>query len=277
MQQPSAGLDGILYRHEHFTSRHIPPRHVDVWCPPGYGCASDRYPVIYMHDGQNLFDSALASSGVDWGMDVSVTRLMREKVIGGALVVGIWNTAHRRREYMPQQPLMTPQGTALRHQFEQTHGGPPVSDAYLRFVVEEVKPSIDATYRTMPDREQTFMMGSSMGGLISLYAVCRYSRVFGGAGCLSTHWPIGESLVLEYLGHALPPPGSHKIYFDYGTGTLDAGYEPHQQQMDALMITAGYEHGENWMTQKFVGAEHSERAWRARVHIPLRFLLAERV
>jgi hypothetical protein len=99
--------------------------------------------------------------------------------------------------------------------------------------------------------------------------------VFQGAGCLSTHWPAGEDILIAYLRKVLPRPGKHKIYFDYGTETLDASYEMYQKQADQVMRAAGYKEGQDWVTYKFAGAEHSERAWRERVHIPLAFLLGE--
>ena len=93
------------------------------------------------------------------------------------------------------------------------------SDHYLRFIVEELKPYVDAHYRTLPDQHNTFIMGSSMGGLISLYAMCEYPHVFGGAGCVSTHFPIGRGIALKYMQDNLPDPKTHKFYFDYGTRT----------------------------------------------------------
>jgi enterochelin esterase-like enzyme len=110
------------------------------------------------------------------------------------------------------------------------------SDSYLRFIVEEVKPYIDKTYPTISDRDNTFIAGSSMGGLISMYAICEYPEIFGGAACLSTHWPgimpmdnnpIPESF-FSYMEQNLPDPQNHKLYFDYGTETLDAYYLPYQ-------------------------------------------------
>jgi predicted alpha/beta superfamily hydrolase len=114
-----------------------------------------------------------------------------------------------------------------------------------------------------------------MGGLISLYAVCQYPQVFGGAGCVSTHWVAGENLMVDYFGAVLPNPIDHRLYFDYGTETADAAYEPFQLRMDQHLAARGYEREKNWITRKFDGAEHSERAWRARVHLPLEFLLKE--
>lgn len=271
---PLSDGSGLIYRFANFDSNFVSARHVDVWLPPGYAEATgERYPVIYMHDGQNLFDPACAYGGVDWGMDEALAKLSREEGLPPAIVVGVWNSPIRWREYMPQKPLGVPQAEALRQQFSEQQGGEPVSDRYLRFLVDELKAFIDASYRTRPGRASTFVMGSSMGGLVSLYALCEYPEVFGGAGCISTHWPAGGEVLVDALGAALPSPGAHRLYFDYGTETLDASYEPFQGRMDTHLRAAGYREGGDWMTRKFPGAEHCEKSWRERVHIPLRFLL----
>ncbi len=263
-------------RHADFASRHISPRHVDIWLPPAYEAAPEvRYPVIYLHDGQNLFDPASSFIGVDWGMDEAMRRVIRDENLPGAILVGIWNSPLRLREYMPGKPLWSPDGSTLRAEFVREAKGDPLSDAYLRFLIEELKPFVDATYRTLPEPSHTSIMGSSMGGLISLYALLEHPEIFGGAGCLSTHWPIGRELMVDALGAALPGAGQHRLYFDFGTETLDAAYEPYQHRMDEWLRKAGYEAGQDWVTRKCVGAEHSERAWRARVHIPLEFLLRQ--
>jgi predicted alpha/beta superfamily hydrolase len=265
---------GTLDRHPDFPSRFVEPRHVDVWLPPGYNPAGDaRYPVVYMHDGQNLFEPPRSLSGADWGIDKALVRLVEAGQTRGAIVVGVWCTEQRVLEYMPQKALASPEAG---QRFAQMCGGEPGSDDYLRFLVHEVKPFVDAHYRTLPEREHTSVMGSSMGGLISLYALCEVPDVFAGAGCLSTHWPIGDGAVIDYLRRALPPPDAHRFYFDYGTETLDAEYEAYQQQADEVLRAAGYREGVDWLTLKFPGAEHSERAWRERVHIPLLFLLEGR-
>jgi predicted alpha/beta superfamily hydrolase len=116
-------------------------------------------------------------------------------------------------------------------------------------------------------------MGSSMGGLISLYALAEYPRVFGGVGAVSTHWPAGEGIVIDWLATQLPRAGAHRVYFDFGTATLDAQYPPYQARMDALMPGLGYRTGRDWLTRRFEGAEHNEAAWKARLDVPLRFLL----
>jgi len=146
--------------------------------------------------------------------------------------------------------------------------------------IAEILPFIDKTYSTRKEKENTFIAGSSMGGLISMYAMCEYPEVFGGAACLSTHWPgtfeIENNPIpnafINYLKTNLPDSKSHKFYFDFGTGTLDAMYPPLQAKVDEVMQTKGYTNN-NWITQKIEGAEHSENAWRVRLHIPFEFLL----
>lgn len=266
---------GILQRHADFPSRYVPARHIDVWCPPDYAANATRYPVLYMHDGQNLFLPGQSFGGEPWAVDTAIVRLMDETKIPGVIIVGVWNVISRWGEYLPQKPADTPEGRAIAAQFPDRLPSTVYSDAYLKFLVEEVKPFIDATYRTQPDQAHTFVMGSSMGGLISLYAICEYPQVFGGAGCVSTHWVAGENLMVDYFGGVLPDPLDHRLYFDYGTETADAAYEPFQLRMDQHLAARGYEREKNWMTRKFDGAEHSERAWRERVHLPLEFLLKE--
>lgn len=257
-----------------FSSNNVPSRQVDVWLPPAYEVHSDqRYPVLYMHDGQNLFDPATSTHQIDWGIDEAMEQLNADGRVPPTIVVGVWNTAKRWHEYMPQRPFATPASLEVLRSMGPDWAEGPQSDAYLRFLTQELKPFIDATYRTRPEREATTIMGSSMGGLISLYALCEYPDVFAAAGCVSTHWPAGEGIVLDYLAQALPTPGRHKLYFDYGTEELDALYEPYQQRADVILAAAGYTPEQDWITRKFPGANHSERAWRERVHIPLTFLL----
>jgi predicted alpha/beta superfamily hydrolase len=164
---------------------------------------------------------------------------------------------------------------------EGQEGGGPESREYLRFIVEELKPFVDANYRTSTGRDETFLMGSSMGGLISLYAAIQDPEIFSAAACLSTHWPLhvdkndiqATEAFIGYLEGAMPPPGTSRFYFDFGTLGLDEHYEPHQRLIDDMMRRLGYAEGSDWITRKFEGAAHNEPAWRERVDVPLRFLL----
>jgi len=270
------GVTGTVDLIEDFQAGDLKSRHLEIWLPPSYAKdSSKRYPVLYMHDGQNLFDPERANFGVDWGIDEAMTRLIAEGVVREAIVVGNWSTPDRFSEYMPQGAV----NVDTIEKYRKTHpnlGWDAVkSDQYLEFLVDRLKPWIDENYRTLQGKDNSFIMGSSMGGLISAYAISKYPDVFGAAACVSTHTPLGDGLIVEYLGSNLPDPSSHRIYFDYGTETLDHNYEGYQKRLDAIGYARGYVEGENWRSLKFEGHEHSERAWRARVHIPLIFLLGK--
>jgi len=286
-QVPQASA-GQLKHFDSFRSAFVAARNVDVWLPDGYN-PENKYAVLYMHDGQMLFDSSINWNKQEWGVDETVNRLMKEQKIKDCIVVGIWNTGTgRHADYLPQKPFETltkAQQDSLY--FSSKAHGPAIfngnkirSDNYLQFLVKELKPFIDSNFSTLKDQSNTFIAGSSMGGLISMYAICEYPTVFGGAACLSTHWP-GifatannplPAVFLKYLKLHLPSPANHKIYFDYGDATLDSMYKPYQQKADAIMKQKGYSKN-HWLTKFFKGANHSEAAWRERFDIPLLFLM----
>lgn len=279
---PPLGVTGTVRKHDGFTSEQVGPRNVHVWLPPSYESEPKRrYAVIYANDGQNQFDPKLSFLGVDWGLDETMTRLIGEGKVREAIVVAVWNTPKRLQEYLPAKAVRAANGTPKHDllvkelsKFGQSFNDDDLlSDQYLAFIVRELKPFIDKGYRTRPGRGDTFMMGSSAGALISLYAISEYPNVFGGAACMSTHWPLADGLLADYFADRLPDPATHRIYFDFGTETLDKGYEPYQVRVDAAMEKRGYRKGKNWLTRKFEGHEHSERAWRKRVQFPLEFLL----
>jgi len=271
---PTPAADGgRIERHPAFPSEKVPPRDVAVWLPPGYDADKNaRFPVIYMHDGQNLFDPATSFGGVPWAVDAAMTRLIRSGKSGGAIIVGIANTSARSAEYFPQKATRAVAIGDVPGLYHTTRDAIR-SDAYLAFIVRELKPFIDRTYRTSPAREHTFVAGSSMGGLISAYAVLEYPEVFGGAACLSMPWHVADGAVIDTLSRSLPAPGRHRFYFDRGTEGIDAAFAAAQERVDEVMRAAGYTPGRDWVTHVFTGTEHSERAWSERMHIPLEFLL----
>jgi enterochelin esterase-like enzyme len=278
---------GTIKRHENFSSSYVTSRHVDVWLPPGYS-PGKRYAVLYMHDGQMLFDSAHNWNKQEWGVDETLTSLLAEGKIKNVIVVGVWNGGiTRHADYFPERPyegLTQAEKDTVTAQLQRAARTKdffkPVSDNYLKFLVTELKPFIDKTYATLIGPEDTYIAGSSMGGLISMYAICEYPDVFGGAACLSTHWPGLFSMennpvpdaFIHYLATHLPNPVSHKFYFDYGDQTLDALYPPLQKRADDVMKANGFKAG-SWRTEFFPGEEHSEKAWSKRLAIPLQFLL----
>lgn len=155
-----------------------PKRHVEIWLPPGYDDnPTTRYPVLYMHDGQNLFDPRIANTGVDWGVDEAVVKLVNQGVIPPIIVVGVWSTSARSKEYSPW------------------HDAPD----YARFLIEELMPRVNREFRTRTGPENTAAMGSSMGGLLSFYLVTHHPETFGACGCMSTHFPLSEDVAARFL------------------------------------------------------------------------------
>jgi enterochelin esterase-like enzyme len=281
---------GTIKHFENFSSKFVTARNIDVWLPESYS-HQKKYAVWYMHDGQMLFDSSINWNKQEWGVDETMTRLMAAQKIKDCIVVGIWNTGPgRHADYLPQKPfesLTAPERDSIY--FSKRTNGASIfngfkvhSDDYLKFVVSELKPFIDSSFSTKPDQAHTFIAGSSMGGLISLYAICEYPAVFGGAACLSTHWPGIFTTVdnplpgafLQYLSTYLPSPANHRIYFDYGDATLDSMYRFYQLKADKLMLQKDF-HKKNWLTRFFPGEEHSETAWRRRLAVPAIFLLGK--
>ena len=269
-------------------SQYADPRRVVVWLPPGYSPKAPKHAVLYMHDGQNLFDKATAGYGMEWEIDEHLSKLIADRKVRPTIVVGIWNTPKRLQEYVPSKAFnaLPPE---YREKVRALYGGDPLSDGYLKFIVRELRPMIDKRFNVKTDRANTMIMGSSMGSLISLYAVNEYPEIFGGAGMMSTHWPlfmtpdgksVGEaeyeivsSAFEHYLAPALPDPRTHKLYFDHGSETLDAIYKRYQDRVDGVVARRGYKQAVNWLTKSFPGQKHNEISWASRVDVPLEFLL----
>ncbi len=277
LQNPSVGT---VERLSDFPSKLVHARPVDVWLPPGYSPAK-RYSVLYMHDGQMLFDATTTWNKKAWKVDAVASRLMARGSVKEFIVVGPWNNGRfRHAEYFPGKFLPHLPHELRGKLIQQGLQGQSRSDDYLRFLVEELKPAIDARYATRTEREATFLMGSSMGGLISAYALCEYPEVFGGAACLSTHW-IGSlqhndeipSAAIAYLRDALPDPRTVRWWMDRGTTELDAQYARAQARIDALMAEKGFVTGPRYQSRVYEGAGHNEDDWAQRLHEPLEFLL----
>lgn len=281
---------GRIERVENFKSKYIVSRNVDIWLPQNYS-PNEKYAVLYMQDGQMLFDSNLTWNHQSWDVDKIATRLIETNKTRKFIVVGIWNGGvNRHAEYFPEkvfhQLLPSDKDTVhvqLKKAKRTVDDFKPVSNNYLKFIIKELKPFIDKKYSVYKDKENTFIAGSSMGGLISLYAICEYPKIFGGAACLSTHWtgifrlhnnPIPHSM-LTYLCHNLPSVKSkNKFYFDCGDKTLDSLYPSVQLKVDSIMRNKQYS-SQYWKTVYIPGANHSEKAWNSRLHIPLEFLLKD--
>lgn len=279
-QMPKVSF-GKIERLENFESKFVDTRNIDVWLPENY-LEKQKYSVIYMHDGQMLFDSTITWNKQEWQVDETFKVLTANKKLSNCIVVGIWNNGDKRfAEYFPENCLQYVQQSSDTIGFnERLKGFQPLANNYLKFITQELKPVIDSLYSTKKDAAHTYISGSSMGGLISLYAICEYPNIFGKVACLSTHFPVlftnsnndFPSLINRYLTKNLPSSKMHKIYFDYGTETLDNLYKQHQKNVDVIMKEKGYSN-KNWITKEFIGADHSERSWAARLVEPLTFLL----
>jgi predicted alpha/beta superfamily hydrolase len=218
-------------------------RTVRIYLPPGYDASRQRYPVLYMHDGQNLFDDATAYAG-EWGVDESLNALAKSRALE-LIVVGIDNGgAERMREL---------------NAWDNPEFGQGEGEQYMAFVVNVLKPWVDQHYRTQPDRRHTAIMGSSMGGLISSYALSHYPGVFGGAGIFSPAYWVAPPVFAYTAAH--PPARTARLYF-YAGGSEGESMVPDMKRMVGLLERAGLPARNLVMEVNPVG-RHNEAAWRA--------------
>lgn len=271
---------GFLEFYPNFKSQHITPRNVTVWLPDGYIPGEDC-DVIYMHDGQMLFDAGTTWNKQEWKVDEVLGRLIAAGKIRRCIVVAVDNSDNRLNDYFPTGCYKkVPESKRTGVNLDAYKG-----DQYLRFLVEELKPFIDEHYKPLTNREHTFVLGSSMGGLISLYAMCEYPQVFGGAVCMSTHlsmqffnpsfdseaWSQGFR---EYVKEKLPAATGAKLYMDRGTVELDGTYGPYQDKMDDMIVALGWDN-EHYKSLVFEGHKHMETYWAERLDVPLLFMLSK--
>jgi enterochelin esterase-like enzyme len=261
---PGSGVLGTLTYWHDVPSRHLrASRHVGVWLPPSYGRRrSQRFPVLYMHDGQNLFDPRIANTGTDWGVDEAIVRSVAADRMPEAIVIGVWSTAERRSEYSPW------------------HDGP----AYGRFLVEELMPEVNAELRTLKGPRHNTVVGSSMGGLISFDLCRRYPQVFGAGGCVAMHVTFspaqiagdfsgqGPTYLETELERGLRFARGPRLWIDQGTLGIDAHYGPVQAKLATWLRGQGWREGSDFVVRRYEGSEHNEAAWRARMDDVLAFL-----
>jgi enterochelin esterase-like enzyme len=236
----------------------LKPRDVYVYLPPGYDRdGGRRYPVLYAHDGQNCWDDPTEPFGHGgWCINLTADRLINEKKIQPFIAVGVANTADRMREYGPGKDILA----AADH-------------PYLQFLKRDVKPLIDGKYRTQPDAAHTALMGSSMGGVVSLQGALLEPTTFGAAACLSPAFDFEEGSEQRYA-ELIKKAGKLpvRLYVDNGTGGRGQDGAPSTHRMVALLHETGWTDGRDFLYFEDTGAEHNERAWRARLDRPLAFL-----
>ncbi|MEI7745833.1 MAG: alpha/beta hydrolase-fold protein [Chloroflexota bacterium] len=251
-----------------YSEMSVDGRTVSVWVPDQVapGC-----PLLLAHDGQNLFTPQHSISGASWRLDEAIEALHVETGAPRPVVVGPWNAGESRwAEYAPESVLLS---GVLGATPEQLRGTRLIGDAYARWCATRLVPWAQEQFGAGVDRAATAVMGSSMGGLASVYALSLYPDTYGAALCLSTHWSMGgEGFVRSTIG-LLPLPGRHRLWFDHGTEGVDAQYGPLQDLADATLVEAGWSMGRDVQSGAYEGADHNEYAWAGRVRDPLAFWL----
>lgn len=248
MEKFEGQITGTVKYHRELSAEGIRPRDVVVWLPPNYEASTRRYPVLYMHDGQNLFDPKTSAFGIDWQIDETCTQLIAEDVIEPLIVVGIYNTPDRTKEYLPGE----------------------LGDQYRDFVVARLKPLIDKQYRTRPLREDTLVGGSLAGGLCAFMLAWEYSKIFSKAICMSPAFQIEnqeKGFKLDYVQtveSSLPPARLPTLYIDNGGQGVDARLQPGVDAMLVALKNKGLQRDQELFVVFDPDAPHSEPAWASR-------------
>jgi predicted alpha/beta superfamily hydrolase len=248
-----------LIKHEQFASRFLRnQRDLIVYLPPGYDEQSQRrFPVLYLHDGQNLFDGATSFiPGMDWHVGQTADQWISAGRVAPLIIIGIYNAGKQRlREYTPTRAPKLGGGSANR---------------YAKFLLEEVRPFVNANYRAQDGAENTGIGGSSLGGLVSLYVGLRQAKCFGKIAALSPSVWWNERVILKFAAAARVQP-LPRIWLDIGTHEGPRIVDDVERFRDVL-IGKGWQLDQNLHYERVEGAEHNEAAWAQRVGPFLQFL-----
>ena len=253
--------DIITHRQIHFA-RLDNRRDVLVWLPPGYATHPDhRYPVLYMLDGQNVFDEATSFKGQEWGADEAATQLIEQGEIQPLIIVAVYNTPNREAEHVPR--FDDPEQSA--------------ADEFLGFLTDKVKPLIDNQYRTRTGPEHNVLLGASYGGLFSLYAACHGQEHFGGYAVISPSVQVEQGQIIGHVEESLDKPNL-RLWIELGAGdglrgmlSSYGGYIASCRKLRDLLTAKGWEQGNNLHYSEIDGVFHDEAAWATRVAPLLKF------
>ncbi|GAA4027922.1 alpha/beta hydrolase-fold protein [Sphingomonas rosea] len=258
---------------------------VTIWLPPGYDRDKGRrYPVLYMHDGQNVFDPKRSGFNKVWAADKAALQLIRARKVAPFIIVAVDHPGPARYlRYFPTR-VADPKLLAGIEGFAK---GKTQGDDYLAFLADTVKPAVDKAYRTKPTPRYTATAGSSMGGLISLYALGERPDVFGKAAAVSIHWilvdpatsaglkPVILADWKNWIDNRLGAPRGRKLWMDHGTRTLDASYRPYSEPVEGYLAGAGWARGKDFESKVYEGAEHEENSWARRLPEIFGWLLSD--
>ena len=244
-------ITGTLQYHRNFQGEGIKPRDIIVWLPPNYESEKDaRYPVLYMHDGQNIVDPSTSAFQVDWQLDERADSLIRQELIEPIIIVGIYNTPDRNKEYS-----------------EDTLGL-----LYMDFIVDSLKPFIDENYRTKPDRINTANGGGSLAGLISFMLMWDYSEIFSKAICFSPAFKIDQYDFVDNVKSYSGKMKQFKLFIDNGDNELDSSLQPGVDEMLIVLKQQGYIEGDHFYFHRGNNSLHSERDWAKNIWRALIFI-----
>jgi enterochelin esterase-like enzyme len=232
----------------------LKPRDIIVWLPPNYEKETGRrYPVLYMHDGQNIFDPRTSGMFIDWQVDETADSLIRNGEIEPIIIVGMYNTDDRMVEYSDT----------------------PLGRLYMKFIIEKVKPLIDSKFRTLPEAKNTAVAGSSMGGLISMMCAWEHPEIFSKAACFSPAFKISD---IDYVKNVVEYSGKKKeisLYIDNGGIDLDAQLLPGVNEMVSALEKKGFSIDKDLFVYIDKTATHNEAAWAKRVWRPLKIFFGK--
>lgn len=252
-------VKGKLLAFDRFTCKGLKyKRGIEVWLPETYSDAHQPYSVIYTHDGQNLFEPGNAFAGMDWKVDETVTKLLNEGKIKNCIVVGIPNSPDRMKELNLETTL---------------------GKSYAQFIIEEVMPFVETKFNVSRNFSDSFIMGSSMGGLMAFQMGFTFPHKFGGAACLSSAFQSKFSKIIEQVKHSDHLPQGLRVYID--TGEYEKEINEREDicecyyKMMEILVKRGFKEGENLMGYFDEKATHTESAWAMRLKIPLMFLLGK--
>jgi predicted alpha/beta superfamily hydrolase len=245
-------ITGTVEYHKNISAEGLLPRDLIVWLPEGYAKGTETYPVLYMHDGQNIIDPVISSFGVDWEVDETMTSMIASGDFPPAIVVGIYNTAQRTQDYTPGS---------------QSHN-------YLLLIRNTIKPLIDRNYRTKKEREYTFIGGSSYGGMISMQAIWEHSDIFSAALCFSPAFKTEAYNYVERVANTAETPEDIFIYMINGGVGLEAILQPGIDEMLSILNSKGLLENEHWIFKQELEARHFEADWARQFPDALRTLQA---
>lgn len=248
-------------------------RTVDYWAPEK---ATEH--LIVTHDGQNIFDPKTATHRQTWNLAQTASRVFTERGLTPPAIIAIFhattklNLWGRAQDLAPQQPFQNGSVVA-KEPYRAIAPEDLRSDEYLERIAMTIIPAISNALKLSPNPEKIALLGSSMGGLATLYGVARYPELFQTGFAFSPHWVIGEYALVDALLTRLPSPERHKIWMSRGTKSLDAKYQPFQDYADQKLRSLGWTDSSHFTSRIFTGDRHSERSWRKQVEPALQFWL----